>query len=471
MSLKDPVALALAALACFASPALAAPPPEDDPGGSDDPDKSHVHRLKPWKAKFRYQMMRDAVAHYELNRRSDLQAQVLKGQWWNIDCQLYNRTQNGRVLWNHIANVGWVVDAAMKTYTDGRLKGAPKCDRPGPNHVWFKQRWTFHKEYRVKYRVQARDRPGGAPVGKVFEAGQWTRTNCHGRHRGRQWVFIDFKATGSGWVPADALNFWQRGLPRRMPRCVRAPTPIRTWVAMGDSYASGQGANEYFGGDCRRSWHAYWALLRGRLRHGIVSPEENFVACSGATTDAVHANQLGALDPTTRLVTLSVGGNDLGFSDVMTICVVQGGSLCEIAIRDHFGRGDLRALRSKLKRLYREIRGRATSATVLVLGYPFLVPRNYVDGCGKLADSHARMLNRAATRINASIRRAIGNRRGFRFVSLIRSFLPHPACNEEATDWINSLVETDRQESFHPNAAGHRAIARRLRRAAGRYFR
>jgi lysophospholipase L1-like esterase len=308
-------------------------------------------------------------------------------------------------------------------------------------------------------------------VGKVLQEGEWTTTNCHQRHRRRQWVFIDFKAQGSGWVPASALKFWQKRLPRRMGRCVRSPKPIRTWVAMGDSYASGQGANEYFGGSCRRSWHSYWARLRGRLRHGIAAPDEKFVACSGATTAAVREHQLAALDPTTRLVTISVGGNDIGFSEVMTICVLQGGSLCRIAVRDHFGRRDLRALRSRLKRLYREIRDRATSAKVLVLGYPRLLPNNYVDGCLKLADSHAPLLNRRARKLNRTIRRAIGRRHGFRFVGLVRPFLAHPACNSEAADWINSLVETDRQESFHPNAAGHRAIARRLARAAPRFFR
>jgi lysophospholipase L1-like esterase len=471
MSLRNPVVLALTLVAGLASAALAAPPPPDDPGGSGDPDKNHVHRLKPWKAKFRYKMMRDAVAHYELNKRSDLQAQVLKGQWWQIDCQLYNRTQDGRTLWNHIANVGWVPDEAMRTFTTGRLQGSPKCDKPGANHVWFKQRWTWHKEYRLKYRVPARDRPGGAPVAKVFEAGEWTTTNCHGRHGGRQWVFIDFKALGAGWVPADALNFWQKGLPARMPRCVRSPKPLRTWVAMGDSYASGQGANEYFGGDCRRSWHSYWSLLRGRLRHGITSPEENFVACSGATTADVRAHQLSALDPTTRLVTLSVGGNDVGFASALESCYYPKGDSCKDAVSGHFQRRDLRRLRANLKRVYRRIRDRATNARVLVLGYPWLVSPDHVDGCSAMSVDDAPYLNRAARKLNSSIRRAVGKRRGFRFVGLVDTFRDHPACSSSTEDWINNYHETDSDESFHPNEAGHRAIAERLARVAPRFFR
>jgi hypothetical protein len=52
----------LALAAVLASSAQAAPPPPNDPGGGGDPDASHVHRLKPWKAEHRYKMMRDAVA-------------------------------------------------------------------------------------------------------------------------------------------------------------------------------------------------------------------------------------------------------------------------------------------------------------------------------------------------------------------------------------------------------------------------
>ena len=318
----QPILGAALALALLAGSAAASPtPPGDPPPSGGDGTKNHVHRLKPWKAKFEYRMVRDAVAHDELNARADLQAQVVKGQWWPIDCQLYNRTQNGVVLWNHIHNVGWVADQAMKTYSDGRLEGAPTCAKPGAAHVWFKQRWASGKQYRAAHRAQARDRPGGAPVAKVVQTGEWNAVNCHQAHKGRQWVFIDFPGAASGYIPADALRFWQKGLPAGMPPCVKPPPPVRTWVAMGDSYAAGQGANDYSGGHCRRSANSYWALLHGSLRNGLTSPAEKFVACSGATTATVRADQLAALDPTTRLVTISVGGNDLGFAGVLTACV------------------------------------------------------------------------------------------------------------------------------------------------------
>jgi lysophospholipase L1-like esterase len=468
MSMRSSSFLSLLVLAALSCAAHAYVPP--DPGPGPDGVKNHVHRLKPWRAKLQYQMERDAVAHTELNARADLQAQTLKGQWWPIDCQLYNVTQNGRVLWNHIPNVGWVSDDAIRTYTNGRLQGSPTCAKPGPGHVWFKQRWALRKQYRAIHRAQAYDRPGGAPVAAVLQTGEWTSVNCHQLHNGHQWAFIDFAGQGSGYVRAGALRFWQAGLPAGLPACVKPPPPVRTWVAMGDSYAAGQGANDYFGGDCRRSSNSYWALLHTHLKHGLQSDTGDFVACSGATTGDLRAHQLGALDPTTRLVTISIGGNDLGFAGVLTSCVEPYGTSCKDAIASHFRKRDLAGLRRKLRATYSAIRSHAASATVLVLGYPELVPRDHVDGCGAMDSGDAPYLHRAAVRLNRNIRRAIGDRRGFRFVGLVKTFLGHPACNNDAADWINGVVATDKQESFHPNEAGHRAIAARLRSGAPGFF-
>ena len=107
---------------------------------------------------------------------------------------------------------------------------------------------------------------------------------------------------------------------------------------------------------------------------------------------------------------------------------------------------------------------------MLVLGYPNLVPRDHIDSCLALDDDNADELHRAQVRLNRAIRAAIGKRRGFRFVSLVRTFRDHPACNDDAVDWING-VESDRQESFHPDEAGHRAIAAHLEAVAPQFFR
>src|SRR6188472_2138363 len=94
-----------------------------------------------------------------------------------------------------------------------------------------------------------------------------------------------------------------------------------SYVALGDSYASGTGTRSYIsdGTSCQRSTSAYPSLIAAQKGYAL-----NFQACSGATTSTVTSNQLGALSSTTRFVTISVGGNDAGFSSVLTECALPG---------------------------------------------------------------------------------------------------------------------------------------------------
>jgi len=98
------------------------------------------------------------------------------------------------------------------------------------------------------------------------------------------------------------------------------------YVALGDSYSSGVGAGSYdsASGGCKRSTKAFpplWAAANAPSSF-------HFTACSGARTGDVLAGQLGPLSSTTGLVTITIGGNDAGFADVMTTCVLQTDSAC-----------------------------------------------------------------------------------------------------------------------------------------------
>ena len=84
------------------------------------------------------------------------------------------------------------------------------------------------------------------------------------------------------------------------------------YVALGDSYSSGVGAGSYTSssGSCDRSTNAYsqlWANANDPASY--IS-----VACSGATTSTVISSQLSALSASTTLVSITVGGNDVGFA-------------------------------------------------------------------------------------------------------------------------------------------------------------
>jgi lysophospholipase L1-like esterase len=102
------------------------------------------------------------------------------------------------------------------------------------------------------------------------------------------------------------------------------PRPLRNYVAQGDSYASGTGTAEYYDAGCQRSNHSYAKKLTDK--RGLML---SHVACSGARIPDVRANQLGALNEETDLVTISIGGNDAGFSRVITECAKPAPFSCD----------------------------------------------------------------------------------------------------------------------------------------------
>ena len=91
------------------------------------------------------------------------------------------------------------------------------------------------------------------------------------------------------------------------------------YVALGDSYSSGDGAGSYSDGSCRESSNAYPVLWANANAPATFTNE----TCSGATTSSVISTQLGALSSATTLVSITVGGNDVGFASVMETCVLD----------------------------------------------------------------------------------------------------------------------------------------------------
>lgn len=453
--------------------AAAKPAPGEGPSTpAPGPDPTHVTVLKPWGPNLKYRIVRNTTAYTELNARSDPFSYPQKDSWFTIDCQLYANTQSGRRLWTHIPGVGWVIDNAIKTYTDGRLQGVPSCADPGAGHVWFKQPWGPRKEYRVTRDVQLLDRPGGAAIATTLPAKSWTALGCAVTHQGGLWFYANPRGRGAGFVPANAVNRWQDGVPAGLKRCVTQPQPIRTYAAIGDSYSSGLGTNAAQTSGCKQSPGAFFGQLRGGLKQGIITSDFYFQACAGATSKDVLADQLDALDSGTRVVTLTAGGNDFNFERIAQSCLFPGGTPCYAAVNQEIQRSAVARVRRDLATLYTAVRRKAPNAKVYVLGYPRVVHPTRIEGCGALSREDGPVLLRAVLTMNRTIRRAIGQRRGFRYVDLTRTFQDHPACNKGSVDWLNGVhVDSlDKDASFHPNDLGHQAIAARLRQVAPQYF-
>src|SRR5436190_9331779 len=94
--------------------------------------------------------------------------------------------------------------------------------------------------------------------------------------------------------------------------CVTFSSPAWAvrYVALGDSYSSGTGTRTYFDSTCQRSVYAYPYLLSQRR----ANTQLTFAACSGAKTGDVLNNQVSSVTSDTKIVTITIGGNDAGFS-------------------------------------------------------------------------------------------------------------------------------------------------------------
>jgi hypothetical protein len=147
---------------------------------------------------------------------------------------------------------------------------------------------------------------------------------------------VDF--TGGGLAPGSSDYFSLEGALTTAVLTARRGG-LGGYVDLGDSYSSGEGDGQYGwnsqlpNNTCHRSPNAYGPLLDAARKLGSFT----FIACSGAiTADMFQPNhegnidvntgkpeapQLDALSSDTKVVTLTIGGNDVGFADVLSKCV------------------------------------------------------------------------------------------------------------------------------------------------------
>lgn len=278
------------------------------------------------------------------------------------------------------------------------------------------------------------------------------------------------------------------------------------YVALGDSYSSGEGGSKFAPGTNRddpiKNWldeHLWWP---GDVKHNLchrskdayahrVYDEFNFQgelefrACSGAKIEDLypgdqgkkgkkdHVNegespQLRSLDEDTSFVTVSIGGNNAKFAEVVRACIKQG--LNPLAhCRDTMGektRRDIRRLRDDLVRLYDKIQQQAPNARVVVVGYPRMFPEHPTDGSSFIDPADQRWMNDMARLLN-NVTRQAAREAGVEFVDVYNALDGHEIGTEDP--WINDLsFEIENRKpfdmgSFHPNDEGQKAIAKRVK--------
>jgi lysophospholipase L1-like esterase len=217
------------------------------------------------------------------------------------------------------------------------------------------------------------------------------------------------------------------------------------YVALGDSYAAGQGAPPYLN-TCLQSDNGYPALLDSEKRIHLRANE----TCTGATTDEVTDSQLAALNRGTRLVTLTVGAADLELSTVLTACTTETQLECLTAIE--VASGGLVQLGIDLTNLYAEVADAAPRARIVVTGYPHLFASDApVDPVIRDA------INAAIDALNDTIEAAVDAQPtdvDIVYVDVVGAFGDHGIGGERPA-FINPPGPT--AEAFHPTADGYDA--------------
>ena len=219
------------------------------------------------------------------------------------------------------------------------------------------------------------------------------------------------------------------------------------YAALGDSYSSGLGAGNYgSSGSCDRSSGAY-----GQLWANANSPSAfDFAACSGATTTDVINTQAPTLSSSTTLVSLTIGGNDVGFSSVMETCVLGSTSSCVSAVDNAENQANT-TLPGKLDNALNAIAAHAPHARVVVLDYPELYDLS-VSFCIGLSNTDRVALNQAADLLDSQIQAAAA-RHGDVFADVRSAFSGHEIC-DGGSSWLHSVDIFDISDSYHPTASG-----------------
>jgi lysophospholipase L1-like esterase len=222
-----------------------------------------------------------------------------------------------------------------------------------------------------------------------------------------------------------------------------APAHADHYAALGDSYSAGAGVGGALDGGtldaCGHGALSYPMLVAPTLP----AEEMQFLACGGATAASVQT-QAAKILPGTDFVTLTAGGNDVGFSPLIGSCMRSASSCTSAtATAQLLARNTLPA---RLDATYAAVARQAPGAKIYVLDYPRLVAGT-CSRTGAMTATSVQQLNAVADTLRRTISArtsAAGPR--FLFVDVIPRFIGHALCSH--APWIG--------DDFHPNSIGHR---------------
>ncbi len=265
---------------------------------------------------------------------------------------------------------------------------------------------------------------------------------------------------------------------------MRTGAPVRAatgslagpFVALGDSYAAGDLIPVSPSGipaGCLRSTHDYGADAAAALGLAYVN-----ATCTGATTAdmtapqhvtlGTNAPQFSYLARDDSVVTLTIGGDDIGFLGILETCVkLSVTDLIGDPCRRHYTAGGtdtllagIGATAPKVAAVLQGIHLRAPNARVLLVGYPDILP-DTGDGCWPmvpLAIGDVPYLRGLEISLNQMLAR-VAAANGATFVDTYQATIGHDACASASVKDVEGLVPSSPAYPFHPNRRGEQVMA------------
>jgi lysophospholipase L1-like esterase len=250
--------------------------------------------------------------------------------------------------------------------------------------------------------------------------------------------------------------------------------PPTSYVALGDSYTAGPviptQRTDYPG--CLRSDHNYPALIRP----SIAQPVFRDASCSGAQTKDMTGSQdvdpnpdnppqFDRLDTRTRVVTLGIGGNDIGFTEIAKSCAspTPTGTPCQdkwVKDGDNLISARITATAPKVAAVLQSIHSRSPQARVYVVGYPAILPERG-PGCWPtmpITPGDVPFLRAVQKELNSMLEAQAATNDAV-YVDTYTPSIGHDACQLVTVRWIEPVVPVNPAAPIHPNLAGMQGMA------------
>jgi lysophospholipase L1-like esterase len=261
-----------------------------------------------------------------------------------------------------------------------------------------------------------------------------------------------------------------------------APEPGAPYVALGSSYAAGAGVGPAdptdVGALCGRTLTAYPNLVAKALNLNITN-----ATCGGATTENITTSpqqirthsispQIDAVTAETRLVTITIGGNDVNYVGNL----IADSCLADLAANpasptanmvkqygactpqpDETVRNTLAQMESKLTTMTKQVQAKAPQARIVIVDYPSVLPQNG-EPCSliPIPRDRQKFLLEVARKLSLSTKHA-AQATGADYIAASQNSRHHDACSTDP--WMTGYLFAPGSAPMHPNEAGQAAVA------------